>query len=236
MSQNNTITLYQWLLQEFTVERRADCVRDLGPHLAALVHSGDRVLDLCCGAGPFSFFFEHQGATVTAIDFAPYMIQLAQAAAQERHSAVDFIQADVLSHDFEREQFNLVVFLGNTLSDFPLKRFIRLGQKVREALRPGGRFAVHYVDGLYQFAHETYPRERVQQEEPERIARRFKGYLPEAAALIEVYTKEATGEECEYTSYVYAPPYVRLAMGQLFELERALRLSRRSFLDIFLKK
>lgn len=235
MSQNDAITLYKWILQEFTIEGRADFVDYLKPHLAALVHPESRVLDLCCGAGPFSFFLEEQGARVTAIDFAPYMIQLARQVAVQRRSTVSFIQGDVLTHDLGSEQFDLAVFLGNTVSDFPLDSFIRLGQKVSRALKHDGRFAIHYVDGLYQFIQGNYPREDVQQEAPQRITRRFKAYAPETAAYVEVYTNEATGEEYEYTSYVYAPLHVRLAMAGPFELEQAIRLSERSFLDTFAK-
>jgi len=235
MNQDNAITLYKWILQEFTAESRADFVTCLGPHLAALVHPQDRVLDLCCGAGPFSFFFEQHGAQVTAIDFAPYMIQLAQEAARNRQSAVKFIQADVLTHDLGIEQFNLVAFLGNTVSDFPLSSFIELGHRTHKALKRDGRFAIHYVDGLYQFIQEGYPKEQVQQEEPERITRRFKAYLPEKAGYTEIYENEATGETYEYTSYVYTPPHVRLAMAGLFKLEQVIRLSEKSFLDVFLK-
>jgi SAM-dependent methyltransferase len=235
MNQNNAIALYKWILQEFTVEGRADFVNSLGPYLATLIHPGDRVLDLCCGAGPFSFFLEEHGAKVTAIDFAPYMIQLAQEAARNRQSTVQFLQADVLTHDLGTEQFDLVVFLGNTISDFPLSSFIELGQKISRSLKQAGRFAIHYVDGLHQFIQESYPRQEVQQEKPERITRRFKTYLPEKAGYIEIYKNEETGETYEYTSYVYAPPLVRLALARLFELERGIRLSERSFLDVFLK-
>jgi SAM-dependent methyltransferase len=179
---------------------------------------------------------EEQGVTVTAIDFAPYMIDLARQEASRRQSKVDFIQADVLGYDLGVGQFDLAVFLGNTVSDFPLERFIQLGHKVSQALRPSGRFAVHYVDGLYPFVAETYLKESVQQEQPERITRHFKTYVPESAAYIEVYRNEATGESYDYTSYIYTLPTVRLAMVGMFELEQSIWLSERSYLDVFVKK
>ena len=236
MNQDNAIALYKWILQEFTVEGRADFVDYLGPHLAKLIHPGDHVLDLCCGTGPFAFFLEEHGAKVTAIDFAPYMIEQAQEKALKQDSTINFIQADVLTHDLGAEQFDVVVFLGNTVSDFPMSQFVQIGQRISKTLKQNGRFAVHYIDGLYQFVQEQYPRVGVQQEEPEKITRRFKEYLPEGAAYIEVYTNEATGEVYEYTSYIYAPPYVRLAMDEMFALEKTVSLNARSFLDIFLKK
>lgn len=234
--QDDAITLYKWILREFTIEGRSDFVDYLGPHLAKLIHPGDHVLDLCCGTGPFAFFLEERGAKVTAIDFAPYMIQLAKERALKQGSTVSFIQADVLTHDLGAEQFDVVVFLGNTVSDFSMNRFVQIGQKIAKAVKQNGRFALHYIDGLYQFVEEKYPREDVQQVEPEKITRRFKEYSPEEAAYTEVYTNEATGEAYEYTSYIYAPVYVRLAMDELFALEQTIALSPRSFLDIYVKK
>jgi SAM-dependent methyltransferase len=234
MKQDHSIALYQWILHEFTLEGRADFVNYLGPHLASLIHPGERVLDLCCGAGPFSFFMEAQGAQVTAIDFAADMIRLAREAALKRSTTVEFVQADILTHDPGTAQFDLVVFLGNSVSDFPLEQFIQLGKRASQALKRSGRFAIHFLDGLYQFISQDYLREGVQQEEPERITRRFKEYLPERLAYIEIYRNEVTGEELEYTSYVYSSPLVRLTLAPSFELERSIRLSERSFLDIFL--
>jgi SAM-dependent methyltransferase len=235
-NEDKTITLYKWILQEFTVEGRLDFVNYLGPHLAKLVHPGDHVLDLCCGTGPFAFFLEEYGAKVTAIDFAPYMIQIAKERALKQGSTISFIQADILTHDLGVEQFDVVAFLGNTVSDFSMNQFVQIGQKIAKALKQNGRFALHYIDGLYQFVQEEYPREDRLQAEPEKITRRFKEYLPEEAAYIEVYTNEVTGEAYEYTSYMYAPPYVRLAMDEMFALEQTIGLSAKSFLDIFLKK
>ena len=236
MDTKNPIVLYEWILQEFTLDRRAGFVNSLAPYLAALLHPGDRGLDLCCGTGPFSFFFEELAARVTAIDVSPGMIRLAREEAAKKRSAVTFIQADVLTYGWDTEQFDVVVLLGNTVSDFPLDGLVRLGDKVSAALRPGGSFAVHYLDGLYPFVEGEYARQEVQQEEPQQITRRFKEYRPESAAYVEEYTNTVTGDVCEYTSYLYGPPYLRLALGGVFELTRAIALGTKGHLDIFSKK
>ena len=236
MEPENSIVLYEWILQEFTLERRAAFVKSLAPHLATVVHPGNRVLDLCCGAGPFSFFLEEHGAKVTAIDFAPYMIQLAREEARKRSSAVEFVQADVLAHDWGSEQFDVAVLLGNTVSDFPLDRFVDLVRNVGAALKRGGTFAVHYLDGLRPFVQGEYVRVGVQQEAPHRVSRRFKEYRSEVAAYVELYTNVATGDVYEYTSYLYAPPYLRLALRSVFELRRAIAVGPKGSLDVFGKK
>ncbi len=74
------ITLYEWIQDQFAPgSPQANAAIDLiGPHLAGVVHEGDMVLDLCCGAGTWSFFLEDMGASVVGVDFAEYMIDRAQ--------------------------------------------------------------------------------------------------------------------------------------------------------------
>lgn len=58
---NNTV--YEWILQTtFTVSERQKSLARMEPHLSNLVRAGDEVLDLCCGSGFVSFWFEEQGA------------------------------------------------------------------------------------------------------------------------------------------------------------------------------
>lgn len=59
-----------------------------------LIKKGDRVLDVGCGGGRLSFAVEMLGAEVVGADFSPEMIKRARAAAQERASSADFVQAD----------------------------------------------------------------------------------------------------------------------------------------------
>lgn len=151
MHQGQSITLYNWILQEFTIDARADFLNLLTPHIKPFLQPGDHVLDLCCGTGPVSFWLEEQDAIVTAIDFAPYMINLALQTAVELDSAVNFIQADVLSSDLPLEYFDLVLFLGNTLSDFPISSFRHLGHNVYTSLKANKGFIIHYIDGFYEF-------------------------------------------------------------------------------------
>jgi SAM-dependent methyltransferase len=236
MTKDGTITLYQWILKEFTLEGRAKSVSKMAPELAPLIRPGDKVLDLCCGGGPFSFFLEEQGADVTAIDFAPYMIQLAQDEASRRGSTVDFIHADVLTHDLGLDYFDLAAFLGDTVSDFSASSFLQLARKVIRALKPNGRFAIQYIDGVLLFQEESVPGERVQQEQPERITWQYKEYLAKEGAYVVTYANESTGEEYEYTGHIYTAPLIQLAMDGLFRMERSIQLGERSFLDIFQKR
>ena len=228
-----SITLYEWIIERFTIAGRAEFVEQLAPTFEHLVEPPARVLDLCCGAGPFSFLFERLGAQVTGLDNAPFMIDLARQEAGRRGSAVEFVLADALEHDLGSQLYDLVAFMGNTVSDFPLEAVVRLVEKVEATLRPGGRFVIHYIDGAFSFIEGSYAKEEVEQLEPVKITRRFKTYRAEDSAIVETYRNEGTHEEYDYTSYLYTAPMVRRIVGARLALEQSIRLSERSFVDVF---
>lgn len=238
MTHNQSITLYRWILGQFTSDgsRAREAVRLIGPELAPLIGPGDHVLDLCCGAGPWSFFFEEQGGTVLAVDFADFMIEQAQRDADHRGSRVDFVRADVLTHDFGEDRFRLAVLMGNTIADLAPRDFALLSRKTHRALEAGGAFAVQYIDGVVYFERERLREEGVEQQEPVRITRRYKEYRPDDAAWVVTYTNESTGESYDYTSYTYPSGLLRALMEPHFELTRSIRVGEASFVDVFAKQ
>lgn len=232
---NNTV--YEWILQTtFTVSAREKSLQRMEPYLSIIVSAGDEVLDLCCGSGFVSVWFEGQGAKVTGIDFAPYMIALAKEEASRRNSAVEFIEADIFTQDFGQERFDLISCFGNSISDFPLSDFAGLGKKIASALKPGGRFVLDYHDGSYQFMQGIAALEGVYQETPERVTFRSKGYLPEIGAYEHTIRHETRGEEYERKAYIYTVPVVRLAMSNALELEQYIVLDENHFLNVFVRQ
>jgi ubiquinone/menaquinone biosynthesis C-methylase UbiE len=233
MMDNNTV--YEWILQTtFTVSARAQTLQKMEAYLAGLVQSGYEILDLCCGSGFVSFWFEAQGAKVSGMDFAPYMIALAREEARRRNSTVEFIEADIFTQDFRPQRFDLISCI-DSVSDFSLSDFAKLGKKIASALKPGGRFVVKYVDGSYKFIQGTVTCEGVYQEEPERITYRFKEYLPEIGASVNIIRNETRHEAYERKGYIYTVPVVHLLMSSAFQLERHIVLDENQFMDIFIK-
>ncbi len=231
---NNTV--YEWILHStFTTSARAEGLQKVVSNLTALVQPGNRILDLCCGSGFVSFWLEERGAIVTGMDFAPYMIALAREEAERRSSTVDFIEGDIFTQDFGQEHFDLITCFGNSISDFPLSDFAKLGGKIASALKPGGRFAVEYMDGFYKYVQENGVRERVFQEVPERITFRFKEYLPEIGARVGTIRNETRGEEYDRKGYIYSVPMVQLAMSDTLRLEQHIALDVDQFLDVFVR-
>jgi SAM-dependent methyltransferase len=236
MTQNPIIPVFDWFSNQLTIEGRAEFVAQIGPHLAPLVQPGDHVLDLGCGAGPVAFFMEEQGAQVTGIDLVPSLIALARQEANKRGSQARFIQGNVLTHDLGSELFDLAICLGNVILDFPHQDFSAFRDRVHQALKPQCRLAIQYRDGVLRLIAMSDPREVVEQGAAGQILRRFKEYDPELGAFLVEYRHLASGQTYEGTGYIYTGPMIRLVMETGFELERSIRLSEKSFLDVYRKR
>lgn len=232
----NNNTVYEWILHStFTVDARNSSLESAKPYLSTFVHPGDEVLDLCCGTGFVSFWLEEQGAKVTGMDFAPYMISLAKKEASERKSTVEFVEADIFSQDFGQERFDIISCF-DSISDFPVSDFAKLSEKIARALKFGGRFMVKYVDISYKYIQGNIAREGVYQETPEHITYSIKGYLPEVGAIVNTIRNETRGEEYNRKGYIYTVPMVQLAINNRMDLEQHILLDVNQFLDVFVRQ
>jgi len=125
---------------------RADRDREEQPRrtLAALeLRPGQSVADLGCGSGYYTFLMaEKVGATGTvfAIDIEPRMLQFVRDRAQrEGATNVQTIQASALDPNLPAESIDLLLMVDVYHElDHPYE----VMQKVRTALRPGGRVAL----------------------------------------------------------------------------------------------
>ncbi len=113
--------------------------QDVVAALDTFAPEGD-VLELACGPGIWTELLLHRAASVTAVDAAPEMLELAKARVGERR--VSFVQADLFSWRPDRRYD--IVFFGFWLSHVPRDRFEEFWALVGDCLRPGGR--VFFVD------------------------------------------------------------------------------------------
>jgi ubiquinone/menaquinone biosynthesis C-methylase UbiE len=236
MTQDQPIPPFDWFANQFTIEARAEFVARIGPHLASLFKQGGRVLDLCCGAGAIAFFLEEQGASVTGIDLAPSLIAMARREADKRHSQTEFIHANVLTHPLGNQVYDLVVCLGNAILDFPHPSFPKFRDRVFQALKTGGRFAIEYRDGLLRVADMSEPQEVIEEGSEGQIRRRFKEYDPLLGAYKMEYRHVSRNETFDYTGYVYTGPLIRILMETRFEFKQSIRVDRSGFLDVYSKR
>lgn len=119
-------------LAAITVGPAAQLVRFAG------IKSGDRVLDVACGTGNVSVTAARQGATVTALDLAPELIEAGRSNAATARVTVDWHEGDVEALPFEDAHFDVVVSQYGHM--FAPRPELAVTQMLR-VLKPGGVIA-----------------------------------------------------------------------------------------------
>jgi 2-polyprenyl-3-methyl-5-hydroxy-6-metoxy-1,4-benzoquinol methylase len=199
MTKDQSIAPFDWFANQFTSTRRDEFIEKIYPYMKTYLKPGDRVVDLCCGAGSITNFLEEQGAQVTGIDLAPGLIALAREEAANREAKTNFIQASVLTYPLGEGIYDLAVCFGNAILDFPHPSFPPFRDRVFDALKPGGHFILEYIDGLQRVAFMSEPKEVVEQGVDSQIVRRFIEYNPALSAYKMEYRRLSTNETYECT-------------------------------------
>jgi SAM-dependent methyltransferase len=77
-----------------------------------------KALDLGCGAGVFSVYMAKAGYDVTAVDFIPEALAMAEKLAAQNNVSINFLQQDILSWN-NPEQYDIILDSGclHTISD-----------------------------------------------------------------------------------------------------------------------
>ncbi len=127
-------------------EQAAGLKRDLGAAFDA--HFRGDVLELACGPGTWTGMLAQRAVSVTAVDGAPEMLEVA--AASEPGANVRLQQVDLFSWRPARRYD--AVFFGFFLSHVPDARFESFWALVGDALVPGGHVA--FVDDAYRAPEE----------------------------------------------------------------------------------
>jgi cyclopropane fatty-acyl-phospholipid synthase-like methyltransferase len=139
--------------------------------LAGLKRSG-RVLDLGCGRGELAYYFAQQGFEVTAVDYSPAAIDLAQscfADAPELASRVIFHCADVGQVELPTQFYDLVI-ATDVIEHLTPPEVQALYDRVKTWLKPDGLLILHTFPNRWYYQYD-YARKR-------RLAKRLGAYLP----------------------------------------------------------
>ncbi len=113
--------------------RRAE-LRDQGNRLRRLV-SGKTVLELACGTGYWTEVMSHAAGSIRAVDLSEEM--LTQAATKDYGCKVSLESADMFSHDFGPEKYD-VVALGFWFSHQPRQEYDHLFDLLVAPLKADG--------------------------------------------------------------------------------------------------
>jgi demethylmenaquinone methyltransferase/2-methoxy-6-polyprenyl-1,4-benzoquinol methylase len=161
-----------------------------GDELEAVIESfrptGD-VLELACGPGTWTPQLLRHADSLTAVDSAPEMLEIAARRVGD-HPNARFVSADLFEWRPDRRYH--AVFFGFWLSHVPLERFAGFWSLVGECLAPGGR--VLFVDDAYRT-----PDELVDGEESVTVRRRLEDgsafravKVPHTAAELELRIRD----------------------------------------------
>jgi demethylmenaquinone methyltransferase/2-methoxy-6-polyprenyl-1,4-benzoquinol methylase len=98
----------------------------------AVVGSGDRVLDACCGTGDLALAARAAGGDVTGLDFSERMLERARRKAPD----LEWVRGDLLALPFDEGSFDAVTVGFGVRNVADLEAGLR---ELARVLRPGGR-------------------------------------------------------------------------------------------------
>jgi demethylmenaquinone methyltransferase/2-methoxy-6-polyprenyl-1,4-benzoquinol methylase len=188
----------EWFLRNGRYDRGAELntrwfeeVQQVVRALNAFRPAGD-VLELACGTGLWTVRLAEVATHVTAVDASPEVLALNQD--RVKSPRITYVQADLFGWNPPAHAFD-VVFFSFWLSHVPPDRFDSFWQKVRRALRPGGRF--FFIDS---------------QREPTSTA--VDHHLPESAATT-LRRRLNDGREFEIVKVFYDADTLRARLQEL---------------------
>lgn len=128
-----------WLAGDFGAIARYESATgdDLVRHLGT--GAGERVLDVACGAGNVALAAARAGATVTGLDFAPYLLAQARTRAASEGLAIRFDEGDAEALPYADGAFDLVTSAFGVM--FAPRPELAAAELLR-VCRPGGRIAL----------------------------------------------------------------------------------------------
>lgn len=103
------------------------------------VRTGDRVLDVACGAGKVALAATRRGAVATGLDFAPNLLAQARERAAAEGVAARFDEGDAEELPYADGAFDLVV---STFGVMFATRPTEAAAELVRVCRPGGRIAI----------------------------------------------------------------------------------------------
>ncbi|SFV10369.1 class I SAM-dependent methyltransferase [Alicyclobacillus macrosporangiidus] len=115
---------------------------------------GEKVIDLGCGTGSYTYWLSDLGLSVVGVDISQKMLEVAR---NKREKVVTFVQADLLNLPFDNNTFDLAVC--NTVLEFLQDPVAALREGLR-VLKPGGRLVVGFINSSGTWAKKYSERGR----------------------------------------------------------------------------
>lgn len=104
-----------------------------------------RLLELACGTGNHALALEKYGYTITATDYSPDMLELAQAKAKRMASHVDFRWQDMRSLELPEQSFDVAICLFDSIGYVATNEaLLQVLLEINRCLRPAGLFIFEF--------------------------------------------------------------------------------------------
>lgn len=117
-----------------SILRTIEWILDLHPKQNSLT-----ILDLGCGPGIYTELFAQKGHQVTGVDISKNSIEYAGNSAKEKALDIEYINADYLNIELQKEKYDLVLLIYADLGVlFPQERK-KLLKNIYAALKPNGK-------------------------------------------------------------------------------------------------
>ncbi|MFN7249998.1 MAG: class I SAM-dependent methyltransferase [Anaerobacillus sp.] len=108
---------------------------------------GQKLLDLCCGAGRHSRWFANQKLTVTGVDLSLALLQ--EAKKHLNREEINYVKSDMREINFENE-FDIVANLFTSFGYFDRdSENERVFSRVYSSLKTGGYFLFDYLNPMF---------------------------------------------------------------------------------------
>ncbi len=104
---------------------------------------GNKILDLCCGAGILGFIIEKDGKEYVGVDINENMIKLAKEYTKKINSKCRFYLEDVRNFKLN-EKFDTFVCLGNSLRHLTIFDWIEVMKNVNSMAKENSYFIIEY--------------------------------------------------------------------------------------------
>lgn len=117
------------------------------------LETGGVVLDLACGAGPYSIELARRGYTAVGYDLSAHQLQRAGEDAERAGQKVNFLQGDVRDMEFDA-MFDGVFCWGTSFGYFEEEKNLQTLVNVFKALKPGGSFLLDIPNRDFVLRHQ----------------------------------------------------------------------------------
>jgi SAM-dependent methyltransferase len=124
------------------------------------LRAGQRVLDVCAGTGRHSIELERRGIRATAFELNPEYVALAAERASIAEVSPLITVGDVRTAEFGTG-FDAAILMWHSFGYFSDPENLALLKKVRNALRPGGRFVLEVLNRDFLLRYFEARAERV---------------------------------------------------------------------------